>query len=306
MPLRLTAIVLNYRTPDDTAVAVASLLASDRRPDETIVVDNDTGPDCRRALAPWSDRITCIQTGRNLGFPGGMNAGIRHALDRGADRIALVNSDVVVPPDCLGRLESALDADPGAGIVGPLVLARSSPDVVGSVGVDYNARTGRMRLRAAGAARGTVNGAVRADVDAVAGCLMLVSREVFARAGLLDERYFFSFEELDFCLRARAAGFHTRLAPGAVAYHEGSRAIGEGSPRRFYFAARNHLLLAGTHAGQDGTATRAARALFIAALNVAHAATAPGGSLGARLGATLRGIGDHIRGRYGPDPPAAI
>jgi GT2 family glycosyltransferase/glycosyltransferase involved in cell wall biosynthesis len=300
---RLAAIVLNYRTPDDTAIAVASLLASDRRPDEVIVVDNDAGPECRSALAQWSHRVTCVQTGRNLGFPGGMNAGIRRALEGGADRVVLVNSDVVVPPDCLGRLESALDADATAGIVGPLVLARSWPDVVDSGGVDYNARTGRMGHRASGAKRGSVNGEVRADVDAVAGCVMLVAGEVFERVGLLDERYFFSFEELDFCLRARAAGFHTRLVPDAVVYHEGSRAIGDRSSRRFYFAARNHLLLAGAHAGDDGTARRAARALFIAALNVAHAATAPGGSLGARIGATLRGIGDHVRGRYGPDSP---
>ena len=130
---------------------------------------------------------------------------------------------------------------------------------------------------------------------------MLVAREVFDRAGLLDERYFFSFEEIDFCLRARAAGFGTCLASGAVAYHEGSQAIGRQSSRRFYFAARNHLILAAEHANGDGGATRTARALFITALNVAHAIRSPGGSLGARVGATLRGIGDHVRGRHGAD-----
>jgi GT2 family glycosyltransferase len=299
---RLAAIVLNYRTADDTAIAVGTLLASNRRPDELIVVDNDEGPDCRQALARWIAEVTYIQTGRNLGFSGGMNAGIRHALDRGADRVLLVNSDAVVPPDCVGRLESALDA--GVGIVGPLVLARSRPDVVGSAGVDYDARSGRMRHRAAGAAR-PAEGAVRADVDAVSGCLMLVARDVFERAGLLDERYFFSFEELDLCLRARASGFRTRLVPGAVVYHEGSGAMGRQSPRRFYFAARNHLLLADAHGRRDAAVTRASRALFVAALNVAHAATAPGGSLGSRVGATLRGIGDHLRGRYGADTAAA-
>ena len=64
------------------------------------------------------------------------------------------------------------------------------------------------------------------DVAAVSGCLMLVAREVFERVGLFDERYFFGFEDIDFCLRARAAGFRTRVAAGAVAYHQGGAAIG--------------------------------------------------------------------------------
>jgi len=296
---RLAAVVLNYRTAADTAIAVGSLMASDRPPDEVIVIDNDAGTECHDTLGRRRDAVTYLQTGGNLGFAGGMNAGIRQALDRGADLMLLVNSDVVVPPDCIGRLESALAANPRSGIVGPLVLSRSWPDLVGSSGVDYNTQTGRMRHRGVGTAHGSVNGSARHEVDAVSGCLMLVAREVFDRVGLLDERYFFSFEEIDFCLRARAAGFHTRLAPGALAYHEGSRAIGGQSSRRFYFAARNHLMLARSHAGGAGRVTRTARALFIAALNVAHAVKAPGGSLGTRVGATLRGIGDHVRGRYG-------
>jgi GT2 family glycosyltransferase/glycosyltransferase involved in cell wall biosynthesis len=300
-PKRLAAVVLNYRTAADTAIAVASLMASDRPPDEVIVVDNDAGLECRESLARWGNAVSYVQTGGNLGFAGGMNVGIRQALSRGAGLVLLVNSDVVIPPDCVGKLESALAADQRAGIAGPLILSRSWPRIVGSHGIDYNRRTGRMRHRGAGATRESGDGGEGGCVDAVSGCVMLVAREVFDRAGLLDERYFFSFEEIDFCLRARAAGFGTRLASDAVAYHEGSQAIGRYSSRRFYFAARNHLFLAAAHANGDGGATRTARALFITALNVAHAIKSPGGSLGARVGATLRGIGDHVRGRYGAD-----
>jgi GT2 family glycosyltransferase len=284
--------VLNYKTPADTAIAVASLMASDRPVDEVIVVDNDEGPECQDALARWAGRVTYLRSGTNLGFAGGMNVGIRRALGGGAARILLVNSDMVVPPDCLGRLDAALDAGAspstplGAGIAGPLVMSRSVPDLIGSAGIDYNIVTGRMRHR--------MQRHSDADVDAVSGCLMLIRREVFDRIGLLDERYFFSFEEIDFCLRARAAGFPTRLAGNAVAYHEGGQAMGPHSPRRLYFAARNHLMLARNHANGDGPLTRGGRSFFIAALNLAHAVKAPGSSLGARLGATLRGICDYF------------
>ena len=298
---RMTAVVLNFRTTDDTAIAVASLQASDRPPDEIIVVDNDTDSGCRDALARWGDAVSYRQTGANLGFSGGMNVGIRQALDRGADCVLLVNSDVIVPPDCLDRLEIALATEASNGIVGPLVLSRSSPDVVASGGISYNVRTGRMRERGVGTSVSDRMGLPDVDVDAVSGCLMLIKREVFDRVGLLDERYFFGFEEIDFCLRARAAGFRTRFAGRAVVYHEGGQAIGGRSPRRLYFAARNHLMLAQAHAGADGRATRGARALFVVTLNLAHAIKTPGGSLPARLRSTVRGIRDHFKGRYGID-----
>lgn len=300
---KLAAIVLNYQTPADTAIAVASLMASDRPPDHLIVVDNDAGPECQKALERWRDRITYVRTGANLGFAGGMNVGIRRALDEGAGLVLLVNSDMVVPPDCIGRLEAVTQG--GAGIAGPLVLSRSVPDIIGSEGIDYNATTGRMRHRGVGK---TADTALRTrqpiDVDAVSGCLILITRGVLDRIGLLDERYFFSFEEIDFCLRASAAGFRTQLAADAVAYHEGGRAIGARSVRRLYFASRNHLMLAQRRANGDGRLKRGIRSAFVVALNLAHAVRAPGGSLPARMGATLRGIRDYLAGRDGADPSA--
>jgi GT2 family glycosyltransferase len=173
--------------------------------------------------------------------------------------------------------------------------------VVGSGGIDYNPHTGRMCHRGTGTSADAREGWADDDVEAVSGCLMLVTREVFDRVGLLDERYFFGFEEIDLCLRARRAGLRTRLSGRAIAYHEGARTIGAQSSRRLYFAARNHLLLTHAHANGDERTRRGARALFVVALNLAHAVKAPGGSLVARLGATLRGIRDHLRGRYGPD-----
>jgi GT2 family glycosyltransferase len=234
--------------------------------------------------------------------------GIRAALDRGADDVLLVNADVFVPPDCVEQLQRALGVG-GTGIVGPLVLSRAFPDLIGSAGIDYNQRTGRMKHRAFGARAAHAGSPPFHDVadgsrDAVSGCAMLISRAVFERVGLFDERYFFSFEEIDLCLRARAAGFDTRLVASATVYHEGGRSIGPGSPRRFYFAARNHLLLASTLGGGRSAWVRAVLGVSIAGLNLAHAVRGRGGTLPARLVATARGIRDHVRGRYGPDRAA--
>jgi GT2 family glycosyltransferase/glycosyltransferase involved in cell wall biosynthesis len=303
-PPRVAAIVLNYRAPLDTLLAVKSLLASRRSIQDIIVVDNDPSEDARAALAGVAPAITYLRAERNLGFSGGMNVGIREALARGADRILLVNSDVIVPPDCVERLEAGLVATPGAGIAGPVVLARSEPDSIASLGISYRPRSGRMRHRGFGTrlARHTITG--RAAVDGISGCLMLVTRDVFEAAGLFDEDYFFSFEDLDFCLRARRAGFTTVLATSAVTYHEGGRSIGARSPRRLYFAARGHLLLARRAGPAAGALATLWRTCSIVALNLAHAVVSSGAPVPVRLAAVARGTRDYFAGRLGADRDA--
>lgn len=301
--LRVAAVVLNYRTPDDTFLAVRSLLAS-RRPVDVIVVDNDrvdSHGGAREILRNVGPKIRYLQAGRNLGFSGGMNLGIREALARGADRVLLVNSDVIVPPDCVERLERCLAASPGAGIAGPVVLARSEPDRIASLGMSYSPSSGRMRHRGFGSRFAAEDQPAARVVDGVSGCLMFVTRDVFDAIGLLDEDYFFSFEDLDFCLRARHAGFATVLTGTAAAYHEGGRSLPATSPRRLYFASRNHLLMAGRTGPPAGRLGSVWRVVSIVMLNLAHAALCRGGSLPARIRAVAQGTRDYVAGRFGAD-----
>jgi GT2 family glycosyltransferase len=295
---RIAAVVVNYQTPADTQLAVKSLLASRLPLQQVIVVDNDAADELRAAAPAWGSAVTYLHTGANLGFAGGINAGVREALASGADAVLLVNSDVVLTPSCLTYLDQALDAHPDAAIAAPLLLARTDPATVASAGIDYDRRTGRMRERHAGRRRHAVDLAAGPRV-AASGCVLLVTRAAWERVGLLDERYFFGFEDIDFCLRAAAVGLGTCFDARAVAYHEGGGSLGPASPRRFYFAARNHLLLAGDHHA-GGPLARLSRPMAVLALNVAHALASPGGSRAAKLGATLRGALDYARGRFGP------
>jgi len=292
----LTAIVLNYGRLQDTAPSIQSLLLSVPKP-LVVVVDNGPYEDDESTL-PVHPEVTYLRTGRNLGFSGGMNAGIRHALDRGATRIALINSDAVVSPDCLARLDHVLKSVPGAGIAGPMLVDRSVPETISSLGLSYHPTTGRMRVLASGEPRSSSAQLPSREVDAVSGCIMLIAREVLESVGLLDEDYFFGFEDLDFCLTARRKGFKTIAVPGAVAYHEGGRSIGAASPRRLYFAARNHLRLAGRVA-PAGAILSGCRALVIVVLNLAHAARPSDGSALHRLRAVITGTRDHLASRYG-------
>jgi GT2 family glycosyltransferase/glycosyltransferase involved in cell wall biosynthesis len=296
---RVAAVVLNYRTPDDTVLTVKSLLALRRPPDELIVVNNDVANGTTQRLASISPHISVLHTGRNLGYAGGMNVGIQHALAHDADLVALVNSDVSIPPDCLERLEECLAAMPDAGIAGPVVLSRSAPDRIASLGMSYSPLTGRMRHHGFGERLEDRATPLHSIVDGVSGCLMLVTRRVFETVGLLDDDYFFSFEDLDFCLRAREKGFVTVLAGSAIAHHEGGRSIGATSPSRLYFAARNHLRLAGRRNAASGRVEVIARTVSIVTLNLAHAIRSRGAWLPVRLSAVTRGSLDYFAGRSG-------
>jgi GT2 family glycosyltransferase/glycosyltransferase involved in cell wall biosynthesis len=297
---RLAAVVLNHRTPDDTYLAVRSVLLARRRPDDVIVVDNDDRESCRSALAPFAGQVRYVHSGANLGFAGGMNVGIREALAGGAAAVLLLNSDVVVPVEAIGLLEGAIATDATVGVAGPVVLARQAPDRVASLGMRYQPWSGRMRHDGVGTRWAAPDKASTRPVAGVSGCCMLLRREVLVTTGGFDEAYFFGFEDLDLCLRAADAGYVTVVVDAATVLHEGQRTIGAASPARLYFAVRNHLRLA---AGRGpGGPLRTGRQLVVYALAVAHAIRDGRGPAGARLAAVWRGTRDHLRGVYGPAP----
>ena len=141
------------------------------------------------------------------------------------------------------------------------------------------------------------------EAPAVSGCVMLIRRAVFERIGVLDDDYFYSFEDVDFCLRARAAGFSVlvRAAGAGVPRRRARRSAGD-RPRRIYFATRNHLQLAARL--EPRAPPRALTAGAIVALNTAYVLTSADAPLLSGLAAVIRGTWHHLVGRYGPDAAA--
>ena len=135
-------------------------------------------------------------------------------------------------------------------------------------------------------------------VDAVSGCVMLIRREVFERIGLLDEAYFFSFEDVDFCLRARDAASEIACVQDARAYHEGGR-----DDRPAIAEARYTSGPATTFAWLRASGRRSSRPLrlgLVAGFNAAYVLVSPESPLigGARARSSAA-MWDHAIGRYG-------
>lgn len=236
---RIGVVVLDFGRAVDAERAARSALEPglDVR---VLVVENGAGPGRETAggagPAPEAGPEH-LRLRDNLGFAGGMNAGVAQCLAWGCDRILLLNSDAVLEPGCLSLLAAALE-DPGVGAVGPVIL-RAEDGRVESRGLRVDLRGGRVRLEGAGT--DADDPGPRTSVDALSGAVLMTTAAALDRVGPLDPEYFFSFEDVDWCVRARRAGFDLRVVPAARARHAGSATIGRQSPDRFYFAARNHL-----------------------------------------------------------------
>lgn len=296
---RIVAVVLNYRTPHETVLAVRSLERGTRTPDELIVVDNGAGDDSLEVFSRLLPGRRILPLDHNRGFSGGVNAGIRTALAMGADAVLIANSDVMLGHDCLHTLQSALEQDRTVGLVSPLILDRRHPGRITSAGLRFGRLTGRMRHLLHGTALRPGEPILNQRPPAVMACSPLVRSEVFEAIGGFDEDYFFSFEDLDFCLRAGAAGYASQVAADARAYHGGSLSIGPGSELRLYYATRNHLLAVDRAAPLPWPLNWTRRSL-VAAFNLLHAARWRPRSRA--LAAWGRGLLDHARNRLGAAP----
>ena len=283
-------MVLDSRTPGQSALAARMLQQSDVPFLAVVAVDNGDGAALGRALGPGEPGVSLLATGANLGFSGGCNAGIRAALERGAGAVLLVNSGAVVPPNCLAALLDLLRREPSVGIAAPVVHSRSWPGVVVSAGLAFDVITGRMRERV------SLEMGHRERVDAVSGCVMLVRRAVFETIGLLPDDYFFSFEDIEFCQRARRAGFDVGDRAGCARVPRRQRDDGSrGGPAllRVKESPAAWREPAGALTDPPRRATMGHRRV-----QRAHAVTSREGRLVSRLAAVTRGVADRLSGRY--------
>ncbi|MGQ9841835.1 MAG: glycosyltransferase family 2 protein [Anaerolineae bacterium] len=300
-------IILNWNNPDDTLACLDSVAAPDYPTDslEVIVVDNGSTDDSVARIRAKFPAVTIIETGANLGYAGGNNAGIRHALAAGAEAVCILNNDVTVEPDFLAPLIAALHSQPDVGIVTPLVAERTGDGGrVWALGSAVNRRTAAVNRYCAGEPVDAWRGREPFAVEIASGAAMLIRREVFERVGLMDEDFFLYFEEVDWCLKVRQAGYRILAVPASLVWHNVSATLGTTSPVIDYYMLRNHLRLISRH-------WRGPRRIFLQARVVvrnlltiaAYTAKPHGGQRIPNRDARLLALRDAALGRWGEMGP---
>jgi GT2 family glycosyltransferase len=231
------AVVVNWNAAGETLGCLESLGAI-RPPLAAIhVVDNASSDDSVARILVAHPEVRVHRNARNEGFAGGVNPGIRAALEAGAAWVLLMNNDARCETDAIERLLGAAGARPEAGLIGGKIYRDRGRNVLWCCGVKLGWGPNLGRLR--GFDQVDDGRFDRAEiVDSLTGCGLLVKREVFERVGLFDEEYFAYVEDADFALRAREAGYRCAYEPAAVFVHPGGGSTGGGySPGRKYLTA---------------------------------------------------------------------
>jgi GT2 family glycosyltransferase len=247
-PPLVYVITLTWNQQEDTLSCLESLTQMTYPHYRILLVDNGSADRTSEVVAERFPTVELIINDQNLGFQGGFNVGIRHALTQGAAYVFIINNDTLVDPNILTEL-MAQATQPGVGIVGPKIYYADAPNCIWSVGGQRHPWT----LEMTGTGRGQLDKGQWEQVlerDYLVGCALLLERSMLETVGLFDTGFHpIYYEDLDLCLRARRAGFRLLLVPQAHMWHKVSASAGgNSSPRVRYLMARNSLRFFRKHA----------------------------------------------------------
>jgi GT2 family glycosyltransferase len=214
-------VVLNWNNADDTLACLDALFDASPSPNHVVVVDNGSHDESLSRINKWAtsfllekrgkgDSVHVIPAGKNLGFAGGTNVGIRWLIDQTTvSHVMLLNNDATVAKSFFADAARSLALIGCDSIVGPTIF--EDPDrhkvwYAGGVEIPLRALIQHKLVRPLSTEP--------LPTEFVSGCAMIVSRGVVAIIGELSERFFPAyFEDGDYCSRARKAGFPVIYAP---------------------------------------------------------------------------------------------
>ncbi|MBI2063421.1 MAG: glycosyltransferase family 2 protein [Candidatus Yanofskybacteria bacterium] len=230
-------VILQYNNSQDTTRCLNSVKELDYPNYEVIIVDNASNikyvDEIRlflRNLSPKTYHLKPITS--NLGYSGGNNIGIKQALERGADYVFILNPDTTVEKNVLTKLVETAESDYQTGVLGPAINEGNQTIYGGKIKwlkpelSHLEARSQKLKTS-----------------FYVPGTAMLIKLKVIERIGLLDERYFLYFEDVDYCVRAQRAGFKLTIVPKTKVNHAISASTSQlGAPLLLRYHYRNaHL-----------------------------------------------------------------
>lgn len=235
-------IVLNWNGKDDTLECLVSLQKLEYSNFKILVVDNGSYDGLEDAVRSSFPSVNFIQTGKNLGYAGGNNVGIRFALSQGADYIWLLNNDTTVDAKALTALVETAQSDPKIAFVGSKIYFYDRPTTIWFAGGEIDLSKGGLTNHRGFNQEDNGQFDAVSDVGYVTGCSLLAGRVVISAIGLIPEKYFLYFEETDWNLKAQNKGFRTVIAPESRVWHKYAFNKGR-SKRLIYYSFRNRIHL---------------------------------------------------------------
>lgn len=263
--MSVLVVIVNYRVASFTLQCLRSLIPErERIPGLRVtIIENDSGDEAalREGLADaslegWTELVVADKNG---GFAYGNNYAVRRMLSdvQPADYVLLLNPDTEVRPGAIETLVGFMDAHPDAGIAGAGLIngdgsdwpfAFRFPTILSEL--DQGMQFGPVAKLLKKYAVAQQMGDIAQPIDWVPGAAMIVRREVFEDVGLMDQSYFLYYEETDYCLMAKRAGWSCWYVPEARVVHIAGQSTGvtvrdQRPPRRpdYWFESRRRYFM---------------------------------------------------------------
>lgn len=233
-------IVLNWNGKEHLPVCLGSLRRLSYPNARTLLVDNGSTDGSREYARTAFPEVEILPIEKNIGFAAANNRGMRLALERGADYVALLNNDMEVDPGWLSALTAAAESDPAIGVCATKLLYFGRRDLIQGIGVRLNRDGvgwdylhGRYDLPGIG---------VDPEVAAACGGAFFARAKALREAGLFDPAYFIYMEDAELSLRIWDRGYRVVTVPAARAYHKLAATMVENSPWKNRLLLRNRIL----------------------------------------------------------------
>lgn len=295
------AVLLAHNELHHTREALTSVLALEPPAEHVLLVDNGSTDGTAARVHAEFPSVEVLALGENRYFAGGVNAGLKRALDSSAGSVLLLNNDLVLERGALGILRAALEADPARGAVSPKLYYFDAPNRIWFAGGLVTRGFGLIRHRGVNRRDDAFSDGPR-TLDYVSGAAVLLSRRALETVGLLDLDFVIYVEDVDWSARARRAGFTLWYDPAARGWHHVSATSGGGlTPLKAYFRLHGGALYITRHAAYlERPSAWIAYALWTASLLIR--ASLRGDSTLVR--ALLLGFTDFTRIMLGLPPPS--
>lgn len=235
----ISIITVNYNGIKDTLELISSIPFNDYSL-EVIVVDNASSQDEASIIKNKYPQIKVIRSDKNLGFAGGNNLGFKSATGK---YIFFVNNDTYFKDFTIDTLIQRLQSSKDIGVVCPKIRFSFNGHNIQYAG--YTKLSGiTVRNKSIGYNEpdsGQYN--IAHPTYYAHGAAMMVKREVIERVGMIPEDFFLYYEEIDWSIKIRKAGFQIWYEPACTIFHKESKSTGRNSPTRAYYLTHNRFLL---------------------------------------------------------------
>lgn len=210
-------IIVHFGEVKTTLDCIASLRKFEKD-FRLIIVDNGSASLDLKKLLDLTRQDELIQLEKNIGFGSACNVGLKRGMYEGIEYLLVLNNDTILTGPFLDELKMALASKIGA--VSPLIMNHPETDKIWFAGGHYD----RLTTRASNVTK--LNSTANFETGYLSGCCFMTTSGVLKVVGLFDEDFFFTYEDVDWSLRAKRMGYKLLVVPAVSILHRGGTASG--------------------------------------------------------------------------------